>query len=265
MRKTLSIIIPAYNEERHLRRCLEAIAAQTVAPDEVIVVDNNSTDATADIARQFPFVTVVRESRQGRVYARDAGFDAATTDILGRIDADTVLPPNWVAYLKDFYARPRHAKAAWTGTSHYYNVRTRIFDWAQRVLSFRFNRLLLGHYTLWGSNMALPAKLWHAVRGEVCRRNDVHEDLDLAIHLHRLRYGIVYDAGCPAGTQLRHMRSERGALRAELLLWPRTLRLHHIWTWPASFVMVTGVFCLSFLPAVLERIARWRGLPPLPE
>ena len=83
--------------------CLQAIARQTVKPLEVIVVDNNSTDATAEIAAGYPFVTVLSEWRQGVVHARDCGFDAARGDIIGRIDAETVMPEDWVERVQDIF------------------------------------------------------------------------------------------------------------------------------------------------------------------
>jgi glycosyltransferase involved in cell wall biosynthesis len=96
-RLRVSLVIPVYNEESHLRGCLDAIAAQTVQPLEVIVVDNNSNDGTAAIAAAYPFVTLITIARQGVVYARDAGFDAAKGEIIGRIDADTHIAPDWLA------------------------------------------------------------------------------------------------------------------------------------------------------------------------
>ncbi|HEY5667999.1 MAG TPA: glycosyltransferase family A protein, partial [Candidatus Saccharimonadales bacterium] len=121
-RQSVSIVIPAYNEERHLRACLQAIAKQTIQPLEVIVVDNNSTDRTAQVAREFPFVRVVSEHRQGRVFARNAGFGAAKGEILGRIDADIILPSTWVEHLQAFYANPLHARSAWSGMGYFDNV-----------------------------------------------------------------------------------------------------------------------------------------------
>src|SRR6185437_1716246 len=58
---TLSLVIPAYNEERYIKHCLDAIASQTVTPMEVFVVDNNSTDSTAAIAKNYEFVQVLSE------------------------------------------------------------------------------------------------------------------------------------------------------------------------------------------------------------
>ena len=102
IRNRVSIVIPAYNEERYLPACLDAIAAQTIKPFEVIVVDNNSSDSTAKIAAQYPFVRVVNEPRRGIGFARNAGFNAAAGDIIGRIDADTHVPASWVAKVQDY-------------------------------------------------------------------------------------------------------------------------------------------------------------------
>ncbi len=102
---SLSLVIPAYNEERHLAACLDAVSRQAVMPSEVIVVDNNSTDRTAEIARSYPFVRVVQEPRQGIVFARNAGFDAARGDIIGRIDADTIIPSDWTKHVLAFFCR----------------------------------------------------------------------------------------------------------------------------------------------------------------
>src|ERR1700722_13666836 len=92
----LSIVVIAYNEEEYLRQCLEAIKQQLYPPEEVIVVNNNSTDKTVKIAQSFPFVKLIHEKEQGMIPARNAGFDAAKGDLLARIDADTRPPVDWV-------------------------------------------------------------------------------------------------------------------------------------------------------------------------
>ena len=52
---TLTIVIPAYNEAANLSSCLDTIASQSIMPGQVIVVDNNSTDQTAEIAERYSF------------------------------------------------------------------------------------------------------------------------------------------------------------------------------------------------------------------
>jgi len=265
VKQRISLIIPAYNEERYLARCLDAVAAQTVKPFEVIVIDNNSTDTTAEIARRYRFVRLLHEPAQGRVYARNTGFDAARGTILARIDADAVLPADWVERLSLYYHRPEAQLTAWTGGALFYNVRfPHAVSSVYNGLVFGFNRLLAGHPTLWGSNMALPKALWHEAKADVCLRNDVHEDLDLAIHLHRCGRTIHYQRHAKVHVQLRRVRSSRHELWAYLQMWPRTLRVHGIQTWPICWLFGDVLLYVATpLFSIAERIARAFGRKPL--
>ncbi|HSX16102.1 MAG TPA: glycosyltransferase family A protein [Candidatus Saccharimonadales bacterium] len=262
----ISIIIPAYNEERHLARCLDAVAAQTRGPYEVIVVDNNSTDRTAAIAKKHKFVKLLHEPRQGVVFARNRGFDAARGNIIARIDADTVLPPDWLERVAAFYAEPAHTNQALTGGVLCYNLRLqRLVSWIQGQIVFRQNRLLLGHYILFGTNMAVPAKLWRAARAHTCQRTDIHEDLDLSIHLHRLGYQITYHEGLKVGAKMRRARSEHDQLWANLQWWPNTLRAHGNNRWPLAWLGALFLWLLSPLLPAMETAARLFGRPPILE
>jgi glycosyltransferase involved in cell wall biosynthesis len=73
----------------------DALNAQTVKPDEIIVVDNNCTDQTAEIARAKG-ARIVAEKVQGITAARSAGFDAAKYDIIACTDSDTIVNPDWI-------------------------------------------------------------------------------------------------------------------------------------------------------------------------
>ena len=100
-----SVVIPAYNEEQYLGRCLAALARQTYPADrfEVIVVDNGSTDTTAEIARRYGGVRVITKPRKGVARARQAGFAAARGAVIASTDADTVVPPFWVARIAEYF------------------------------------------------------------------------------------------------------------------------------------------------------------------
>lgn len=253
---TLSIVIPAYNEERYIKQCLDAIAAQTVAPDEVIVVDNNSTDATADIAKRYDFVKLLHESKQGIAYARDRGFDAAASDLIGRIDADTRLPEDWTKQVKNFYADSSHAHAAVTGDCRFYNLHTGgLTAWFYTLLVFKINRLLIGYYFPWGSSSAFPAELWHTVRNETHDRPDIHEDLDLGIHFARHGFKTHYTKHLRVGAAAKRVITMRGELWGWLLRWPRTFRIHGIKTWPLVWPLVLGVWSGRYWILVTE----WAG------
>jgi glycosyltransferase involved in cell wall biosynthesis len=86
---TLSIVIPAFNEEKYIGDCLKSCLKFAPANlREIIVVDNASTDRTAEVARGYgPLVRVVSQPKKGLTHARQAGFEAAQGDIMMSIDA----------------------------------------------------------------------------------------------------------------------------------------------------------------------------------
>lgn len=258
---TVSIVVPAYNEQEKLRTCLDAIARQTVRPLEVIVVDNNSTDATARIAKSYPFVRLVCEKRQGRVFARNCGFEAARGDVLGRIDADTVLPPAWVEHVQAFYSDSANRQIAWGGAADFKNIRMRaLTNFGYDLLAYRFGKLLAGHYTLWGSNMAITRKQWRAVRSSVCLRNDIHEDLDVAVHLAQAGFYIKYDNNMKVSGEMKRVQSGRRELWEYLQWWPRTLRVHGNVLWPVCwFVGAFMLYAASFVWLSVDKLAGYLG------
>jgi glycosyltransferase involved in cell wall biosynthesis len=193
-RVTLTIVIPAYNEQRHLGSCLDSIAAQVTRADEVIVVDNNSTDLTCEIAKKYPFVKLLKEKNQGIVFARNLGFNAAKSDLIGRIDADTILSEDWVQKDKNHYREVGCSVFyAATGPSAFQNSKTHhLWYPLHRIFYFWSSRVLMGHNTLSGSNMFMTNALWQRVQSNVCLRTDIHEDMDLALHINRLGVDVNF-------------------------------------------------------------------------
>jgi glycosyltransferase involved in cell wall biosynthesis len=260
----ISLVIPAYNEERYLARCLEAVAAQSLRPHEVIVVDNGSQDGTTAVAKQYPFVTLCTEPRRGRAFAQAAGFNAATGTVVARIDADAVLPVDWVARISNYFDQPGSMQTAWTSGARFYNVRfPRLISALYDGVAFQMNRLLTGHPTLWGSSMALPRALWQKIAGDVCMRADLHEDLDVSIHLHRAGHTIFYDKHVKVPVELRPVYASPRKLLAYLQLWPRTLAIHRIRTWPLCWIINAFLFVGMPFFGLSERLARLLGRRPL--
>jgi len=132
----LSVIVCAYNEERYLAACLHSLLAQTRPPDEIIVVDNASTDATAAVASRVPGVTVVHEPAKGLVRARAAGWAAAGGDLLVYLDADCRAPLQWLERVdRRFVRHPR--LAAVTGPYRFYD-----WDFVGQALVWAYDRLV---------------------------------------------------------------------------------------------------------------------------
>src|SRR5258705_8613232 len=101
----VSVIIPALNEAQNLASCLPRVKSQLSATDELIVVDNGSSDATASIA-QAKGAKVVFESRRGRAIARNAGISAAQSDLIAFVDADCLPNPDWLVQLTKPFEDP---------------------------------------------------------------------------------------------------------------------------------------------------------------
>lgn len=106
-RVPVSLVIPTCGRPDDLRRCLASVMAlETPRPVEVVVVDNRpGMPATASVAGEFPRVRLVVEPRPGLSYARNAGFAAASGDILIAIDDDVAVPPEWLERLVAPFAR----------------------------------------------------------------------------------------------------------------------------------------------------------------
>jgi glycosyltransferase involved in cell wall biosynthesis len=88
----ISVVIPAYNAERFLPRCLKSVFAQTLKPVEVIVVDDGSTDQTAAIAASLG-ATVFIQANSGVAAARNYGIQNASGDWIALLDADDLWAP----------------------------------------------------------------------------------------------------------------------------------------------------------------------------
>ena len=85
---TFSIIIPAYNAEAYLSRCLDSIFSQDYEDYEVIVINDGSTDGTATILKRYPQVKVINQSNHGMSSARNRGLEVAQGDYILFVDSD---------------------------------------------------------------------------------------------------------------------------------------------------------------------------------
>jgi glycosyltransferase involved in cell wall biosynthesis len=128
MALTFTVIVCAHNEERYLPACLHSLLAQTRCPDEILVVNNASTDATGAVAEAIPRVRVVDEPRKGLVVAREAGRLASTGDVLVYIDADCRAPLRWLEHVERRFAHDPDLIAL-SGPYRFYD-----WDWWGRLL-----------------------------------------------------------------------------------------------------------------------------------
>ena len=95
--ETLSVIIPCRNAARYLDAALASVRAQTLAPDEVIVVDDGSSDDSTMVAGAVPGVRVCKQEPLGIAAARNAGIAATQGTVIAFLDADDVWPAESLA------------------------------------------------------------------------------------------------------------------------------------------------------------------------
>ena len=221
----ISIVIPVYNEEDTLAACLEAIAVQTVQPFEVIVVDNNSTDNTVQVAQRYPFVTILSEKNQGVVHARNRGFNAARGEIIGRIDADSRLAPDCIAEVEKAFTYS--VLACISGTVRYHDmsfrhVVNRIDLTIRRWLATRLDN----EVAMQGANMALRRSVWLGVRGDTCDVSGMHEDFDLGIHIAKRGHKLAFVETMVASVGFRQVSGSFHGFSRYVMLSPQTYRQH---------------------------------------
>jgi len=90
---SISVIVPAYNAAAYIFEALQSIRKQTLQPEEVIVVDDGSTDDTGAIASTFPGVHYLKQSNLGTAAALNAGIENSSGTLLAFLDADDLWMP----------------------------------------------------------------------------------------------------------------------------------------------------------------------------
>lgn len=137
---TISVIVCAHNEEAYITACLASLLAQTRPPDEVIVINNASSDRTGALAAAFPMVRVIDEPRTGLVFARERGRQESTGDLLAYVDADCRAPLTWLERIERCFDA-NAGVIALSGNYRFYD-----WDWMGRAL-LRAYDLTLGPAT----------------------------------------------------------------------------------------------------------------------
>jgi glycosyltransferase involved in cell wall biosynthesis len=157
----MSAIVCAYNEARTVSACLHSLLSQTRPPDEILLINNASTDETGEVARAIPGICVIDEPVKGLVVARERARREAFGDVLVYVDADCRAPIFWLERIeRRLESRP--ASVAITGPYKFYD-----WDFTGRTLIRSYDCLvappthLLVHYgfglgaVLYGGNFAV--------------------------------------------------------------------------------------------------------------
>ncbi|WP_364399549.1 bifunctional polysaccharide deacetylase/glycosyltransferase family 2 protein [Pseudarthrobacter sp. LMD1-1-1.1] len=199
-----TVIVPAYNESAGIEAAVLSILAST-HPVEVIVVDDGSTDGTADIveALDLPGVTVIRKENGGKPSALNAGIQAASHDLVVMVDGDTVFEPDTVRALIQPFADPR--VGAISGNTKVANRGGILGAWQhiEYVVGFNLDRRL---FDVAECMPTVPGAIG-AFRIEALRNvggvsdDTLAEDTDLTMALCRDGWRVVYQEDARAWTE----------------------------------------------------------------
>jgi len=138
--KKFSVIIPVYNEEGYIKLAIIALKNQNLPRQdfEIIVVDNNSNDATAEVAKNAGADKVVKELKQGTNMARQRGFLESRGKIVAFLDADSKPPIDWLTKIKKILLQKD--VAAVSGPFDYQ------FQGFKKILDFIYVHFILSYF-----------------------------------------------------------------------------------------------------------------------
>ncbi|MEU6853225.1 glycosyltransferase [Actinacidiphila alni] len=200
----VSVIVPAYNESAGIEAAVRSLLASD-HPVEIIVVDDGSTDGTADLVEslRLPYVRVIRQRNAGKPAALNTGIAAATCDLLVMVDGDTVFEPDAVRLLVQPFADPR--VGAVSGNAKVINRRGLLGRWQhiEYVVGFNLDRRL---FDLAECMPTVPGAVGAFRREALLRVGGVSdatlaEDTDLTMALCRDGWRVVYEEDAVAWTE----------------------------------------------------------------
>lgn len=250
----LSVVIPAFDEESLIEGCVTSVLDQSSPVHEVIVVDNNSTDATADIVRRLAQadsrVTLLQEPRPGVAHARYTGFAHASGDLIASLDSDTRLEPGWVEAVEQMFADNPDVGAATAPVvmrdlPFQKRFRTRNRRLEERARAGLEKGAPVRLPALTGANSVIRREAWDRVRDAVSTRNDIFEDLDLSLHLQEHGVSAVLAPGMSATVSGRRMLAGPRSFVTYAACGTRTYLLHGRRGMAAVATLVNGVTFVS--------------------
>jgi cellulose synthase/poly-beta-1,6-N-acetylglucosamine synthase-like glycosyltransferase/peptidoglycan/xylan/chitin deacetylase (PgdA/CDA1 family) len=204
-RPTVAVVVPAYNEAVGIARAVRSLAASTYPDLEIVVVDDGSTDATADIVEALALerVRVIRRANGGKAAALTTGIDSTSAEIVVMVDGDSVFEPDTITRLVGPLADP--AVAAVAGNTKVGNRSGLLGRWQhiEYVIGFNLDRRM---YEVVQSTPTVPGAIGAFRRDVLVALGGVSgetlaEDTDLTLAIGRLGHRVVYAEDALAWTE----------------------------------------------------------------
>ena len=235
---SISVVICAFNEQDWIAKALASLAEQKRPADEIIVVNNASTDNTEAVVQRFindhptlP-IRIVYETKKGLHHAREAGWRATHSDIVVNTDADITFPHNWLQLVENAFQDQN--VAAITGIVRY-NDALPIINWVTWACDQVFQpegvgRLMTKEYVLNGGNSAYRRSVLEAVNGYLGKPEGMLEDRYMSSQIQTRGYKIKFVRNLKVWHTFRRFNKDgwRGYLKYMFFYTPENVYPDHL-------------------------------------
>ena len=177
-KEKVSIYIPAYNAENTIRESIESIFKQTLKFDEIIVIDDNSTDATNKIVKEYKNINLIKnETNKGLGYNRNLGIKNSSNNIIASIDADVVLNDVWLEVMIKYFDKNQNLMCG--GKMSEKLIENKYNAWRAKYYSQNWgNKDIINPPFLYGCNTIQHKLIWETVNGYNSELFTNGEDID---------------------------------------------------------------------------------------
>ncbi|OGE26908.1 hypothetical protein A3C26_03915 [Candidatus Daviesbacteria bacterium RIFCSPHIGHO2_02_FULL_39_12] len=186
----VSVVIPAFNEEKYIENCLFSLLKSEQKTDinyEVVLVDNNSSDRTVQLAEKFKNgmnLRIIHEKKQGRGAARARGFADAKGKMILSADADTIFYRGWIETLASAIKGDVIAITTSCRVADLSKLSNKILNFCQPAAMILY-RILIGHYWLSGFSFGILRSVYIKSGGFNPSLQSM-EDVDLSFRVAKL-------------------------------------------------------------------------------
>jgi glycosyltransferase involved in cell wall biosynthesis len=163
-----SVVVPFFNEQKHIERCIKALLDQDFDKDryEIIFINNGSTDGSSEIVRRYPKIVLLNEEKHGSYAARNKGINTARGNIIAFCDADCEVSVDWLSQIRRGMERTEALIVL--GKRHYYPAKSFFLQIAEDYENSKVEYLLerqvdKRHLFGFTNNMAVRAELFNSV------------------------------------------------------------------------------------------------------
>lgn len=210
-----AIVIPCFNGEKFVAGCMDALLVQTIQPDEIILVDDGSTDQSVQIARNYPIKIVNHSKNMGLAAARNTAIQSTDADILTYVDVDAYSLPDMHEQLLKHYTDPRISGVGGQGIEA---CQTTIEDkWRKCHASQSHGKhMIFGCDHLFGLCMSYQKKALLEVNGFDTRFRTNAEDVDIGFRINANGGILVYE---PEAIVYHQRQDGRESLLKAMYFW----------------------------------------------